>query len=231
MAVWFGLQSKYVSVLELTDQGNLALLDGNNVTVWQSFDHPTDSIVRGQRLVSGQMLKSSMSDETWREGSYSFSIDDDGYLVASYVEADATRGSFMLKSVNNILVLAFIAGSGISFICLGYDGHLKSFWWVESNWIEVIDMFESQIGQCGYPEVCGKYGICSEGGRSCPDGFGPTNYSNWFGSTNSSQRNLGCSPNIPVSCDSLHQHSLLKLEHTDDYSMTYIFPFIPNIRV
>ncbi|GLT31703.1 hypothetical protein SLA2020_064210 [Shorea laevis] len=45
---------KSVSSLKLTHQGNLMLFDGNNETVWQSFDHPTDSLVLGQRLVSGQ---------------------------------------------------------------------------------------------------------------------------------------------------------------------------------
>lgn len=219
--------SNSVSVLKLTDQGNLVLLDGNNATIWQSFDHPTDSIVPGQRLVSGQMLKASMSAETWREGPYSFSIDANGFSVATYVEADATltyyqsrdfelrseTGKFYAEINEDFFGTNLVAGPGVSFIRLGYDGHLRSFWWAESNWLESEDMLESQVGRCGYPTVCGKYGICSEGGCSCPD---------WFRYINSSQQDLGCSPYIPVSCESLHQHSLFKLKSIVDYSELYL---------
>ncbi|KAJ4730390.1 G-type lectin S-receptor-like serine/threonine-protein kinase [Melia azedarach] len=38
--------------LNLTDMGNLVLLDEHNATVWQSFDNPTDSLVPGQKLVA-----------------------------------------------------------------------------------------------------------------------------------------------------------------------------------
>ncbi|KAF3969758.1 hypothetical protein CMV_006473 [Castanea mollissima] len=45
-----------VSGLNLTEEGNLVLSSRNNAVVWQSFDHPTDSLVPGQRMVSGQKL-------------------------------------------------------------------------------------------------------------------------------------------------------------------------------
>lgn len=34
---------KFVAGLNLTDKCNLQLLDENNATIWQSFDHPTDA--------------------------------------------------------------------------------------------------------------------------------------------------------------------------------------------
>ena len=45
-----------VSGLNLTEEGNLVLFSENNAVVWQSFDHPTDSLLPGQRMVSGQKL-------------------------------------------------------------------------------------------------------------------------------------------------------------------------------
>ena len=38
-----------VSGLNLTEEGNLVLFSRNNAVVWQSFDHPTDSLLPGQR--------------------------------------------------------------------------------------------------------------------------------------------------------------------------------------
>ncbi|KAJ6422859.1 hypothetical protein OIU84_027771 [Salix udensis] len=45
--------SSQVSAMQLQDSGNLVLLDRNNVSLWGSFDHPTDTIVMGQSLAVG----------------------------------------------------------------------------------------------------------------------------------------------------------------------------------
>ncbi|KAF5929881.1 hypothetical protein HYC85_000122 [Camellia sinensis] len=52
---------KSVFGLKLTESGNLVLIDGHDATVWQSFDHPTDTLLIGQTLVPGQKLTSSTS--------------------------------------------------------------------------------------------------------------------------------------------------------------------------
>ncbi|GLU07095.1 hypothetical protein SLE2022_240690 [Rubroshorea leprosula] len=202
-----------VSGLKLTDQGNLMLFDRNNKTVWQSFDHPTDSLVLGQRLVSGQKLVASMSHTNWSEGVYSFSIDNNGYFVASaefdaslvYYQSDESQlegktGQFYAEFTNTSLGASLSLGLGVSFIQLGSDGHLRSFGWVESKWKEV-DLFENQVGRCDYPLACGKYGICSAGGCSCPE---PNeNETALFKATNPDQPDLGCSPYVPlISCES-----------------------------
>jgi len=41
---------KSVVGMNLTDTGNLVLFDKNNAAVWQSFDHPTDMLLLGQKL-------------------------------------------------------------------------------------------------------------------------------------------------------------------------------------
>ncbi|GLT44802.1 hypothetical protein SLA2020_186790 [Shorea laevis] len=44
--------------LELLDSGNLVLLGDDERTLWQSFDHPTDTLLSGQEFVEGMSLKS-----------------------------------------------------------------------------------------------------------------------------------------------------------------------------
>ncbi|OMO60958.1 hypothetical protein COLO4_33651 [Corchorus olitorius] len=84
--------------LNLTNQGNLLLLDKTNKVVWQSFDHPTDSLLPGQRLAFGQKLRSSQSDLNLSEGLYSFTIDDQGYFMA-YMEPDPSQVYYWTESV------------------------------------------------------------------------------------------------------------------------------------
>ncbi|GLU07079.1 hypothetical protein SLE2022_240540 [Rubroshorea leprosula] len=217
---------KFVSGMKLTHQGNLILFDGNNKTVWQSFDHPTDCLVLGQRLVSGQKLKANMSATDWTEGLYSFSIgSSDGYFVAS-IGSDATldyyyhssefqtnKKSQFYAEFNDTNFGAFtFARAGVSFIQLGSDGNLRSFSWVESEWKEVDDFFKDGLNRCDYPLACGEYGICSMGGGcNCPEP--DENNTAHFKMINSDNPDLGCSPNVPISCESSSHESLLEIKH------------------
>ncbi|GLU07107.1 hypothetical protein SLE2022_240800 [Rubroshorea leprosula] len=226
---------KSVLKLTLTYEGNLQLFGGNNETVWQSFDHPTDSLVPGQTLVSGQKLVASMSPTNWSEGLYSFSIDKNGYFVA-YIELDATllyyqssnsqsrdqTGQFYAKfGSDNFGTLSFPGeGKGpkgttklwITFyiIQFDHDGHLRAFWLTFLGWEKAYDLFENILESCSYPLVCGEYGICSAGGPcSCPEA--DKNGVTYFRQINSSQT---CSPSNLISCKSPNQ-SLHKVKDVD----------------
>ena len=67
--------------LNLTETGNLVLFDSNNAFVWQSCDHPTDSLVLGQILVFGQKLTASASNKDWSQGLISFFITNDNVVA------------------------------------------------------------------------------------------------------------------------------------------------------
>ncbi|GLU07094.1 hypothetical protein SLE2022_240680 [Rubroshorea leprosula] len=223
---------KFVLGLKLTDKGNLKLFDGNKTTVWQSFDHPTDSLVVGQKLVSGQKLVASMSATNWSEGLYSFSIDNHGYFVA-YVESDDTqlyyRSSDCLLTNQTGQFYAEFNDTGFgtvafprsrdgttrfSVIQLDSDGHLSPFWQTTSEWEKAYDLFEG-LDSCSYPLVCGKYGICSPGGScSCPEADKNRVTYTYFRQINSSQQNFTCSPYNPVYCESPNQ-SLLEVKDVD----------------
>ena len=59
--VWYtNIGTKSVVGLYLSDMGNIMPLNQNNKTIWQSFDHPTDSLLPWQKLMVGQRLTSSV---------------------------------------------------------------------------------------------------------------------------------------------------------------------------
>ncbi|XP_057475014.1 G-type lectin S-receptor-like serine/threonine-protein kinase SD2-5 [Actinidia eriantha] len=61
-----------ISVLgiNITEFGNLVLFNESESVVWQSFDHPTDTLLAGQRLYEGQKLISSSSATIPNRGLY-----------------------------------------------------------------------------------------------------------------------------------------------------------------
>ncbi|KAL4324998.1 hypothetical protein GQ457_11G027570 [Hibiscus cannabinus] len=219
------------SRLSLSAEGNLMLLNRTNRMVWQSFDHPTDSLVRGQRLASGQKLRAS-------EGSYAFAII--GGEFRAYVDSDPSqiyyRNSFMEQENNSRQSYAeflsqrfgtFYVGDSSSFIQLGSDGHLKAYTLTESGW-EGTDLLS--LDRCEYPLVCGRYSACSGEGCSCLD-YASENQTNYFRPENYSNPDLGCYAISPISCDLPHHHSFLQLQgYYSQPIYSYLLPEITTLQ-
>ncbi|XVF57963.1 hypothetical protein PTKIN_Ptkin07bG0024400 [Pterospermum kingtungense] len=217
----------YVSGLNLTEEGNLVLYGRNNETVWQSFDHPTDTLVPGQALVSGQKLTANVSTSNSSAALYSLAPLNDS-LIAS-VEPDAPQVYFELKIEEDKLKymngrfgpFVLPSTSASQFIQLGRDGHLRAYQLRESGWKQVSDLLINYTGACGYPLVCGEYGLCSDGKCTCPKAEG------YFSQVSDSDPSFGCYKNTPVSCkpSDYHSHSLLELK---DFDYFYYIPQIKN---
>ncbi|XP_074558059.1 G-type lectin S-receptor-like serine/threonine-protein kinase LECRK1 [Curcuma longa] len=62
------------------DTGNLVLADATDV-LWQSFDHPTDTLLPGQVLPADGSLRSQLTDADFSEGRFSLVAQADGNLV------------------------------------------------------------------------------------------------------------------------------------------------------
>ncbi|KAF5949186.1 hypothetical protein HYC85_015143 [Camellia sinensis] len=80
----------------------------------------------------------------------------------------------------------------------------------------MANLMTSDIGDCGYPMVCGNYDICSSNGQcSCPEeAIG----NNTFKQINYRQPNLGCSLVTPISCNNSQYHTLLELKNTSYFN-------------
>lgn len=75
---------------------------------------------------------------------------------------------------------------------------LRVYEWGGSSWKQVSDLL-LYLGACGYPFVCGNYGICSNGQCSFPEADDTTNL---FRQVDGRQPNLGCTAMTPISCNS-----------------------------
>ncbi|KAL7588824.1 hypothetical protein Lser_V15G36944 [Lactuca serriola] len=70
------------AVASMKDSGNFVLYDSDQRTIlWQSFDHPTDTLLVGQRLVAGQALFSCVSVADYSIGIFKLSMQIDGHLL------------------------------------------------------------------------------------------------------------------------------------------------------
>ncbi|XP_049412561.1 G-type lectin S-receptor-like serine/threonine-protein kinase SD2-5 isoform X2 [Solanum stenotomum] len=200
---------KSIAGLNLTDEGNLVLFDSKNATVWQSFGHPTDALVPGQRLVPGMKLTASVSTTNWTErGLFSLSATDDGFVA--FVESNPPQTYFLGA-------IAGLNATSAQYMRLESDGHLKVYEW-QSRWTEVGDLLTGYKGECYYPMACGRYGICSRGQCSCPKSS--SNSTTYFRQIDDRQGNLGCSEVTRLTCNALNNHRFLDLQDLDYFTFT-----------
>ncbi|XP_071736514.1 G-type lectin S-receptor-like serine/threonine-protein kinase At5g35370 [Rutidosis leptorrhynchoides] len=212
-----------VDSLQLLDSGNLVLLDRFNNSLWQSFDYPTDTVVSEQRFRVGQTLIASTSLSDLSAGDYSFTVTSgDGILQwrnvsyyrllmdsksiknsnrpISYVTVNGS-GFYLLGDPGPEVVIQVLidtppndVDSGYRILKITYDGHLAVMRYVNNNW---VTDFSTPADSCRNPFRCGKLGLCSGSGCSCPSGF-----------RIDSKTNFGCSfsdptlswPELPESC-------------------------------
>ncbi|GAU50238.1 hypothetical protein TSUD_194730 [Trifolium subterraneum] len=71
------------SSASMLDSGNFVLYGDNNNSsiIWQSFDHPTDTLLGGQSLPCGGQLSSSLSEINSSTGRFRLNMQADGDLV------------------------------------------------------------------------------------------------------------------------------------------------------
>ncbi|KAM3683660.1 hypothetical protein ACB094_12G163300 [Castanea mollissima] len=172
-----------ISAMQLSETGNLVLVDQGNNTLWESFAHPTDTIVMGQRIPIGKSLQSAVTDEDMSEGDYRLEVTDSDVVLQwnkmNYWKLSTDRkavrnsnkavslmvmngtGLYLLASDNSTVVQVALNGSS-SFRSgkLGPDGRFsivrppsRS----DRNWeAEFAGPFED----CDLPLNCKEIGLC-----------------------------------------------------------------------
>ncbi|XP_059629461.1 G-type lectin S-receptor-like serine/threonine-protein kinase LECRK3 [Cornus florida] len=90
-------QDMYIATLDqpasnasMLDSGNFVLYNSDQQIIWQSFEHPTDTLLPSQRLSNGAELFSSASDTDHSKGIFRLAMQTDGHLVQYPVDTPNT---------------------------------------------------------------------------------------------------------------------------------------------
>ncbi|XP_073157391.1 G-type lectin S-receptor-like serine/threonine-protein kinase At5g35370 [Henckelia pumila] len=138
-----------ISSLHLLDSGDLVLVDVENNVFWESFDHPTDVIVVGQRLKVGNSLVSSLS------------VDD----LAEYMMFNFSGVYLMGDDGKQVVISVILSNSDDVSNNSSYFGIAKLF---KDGVFRILRTNEKEYGvpedACRIPFICGKLGLCSYGG-------------------------------------------------------------------
>ncbi|TYH75649.1 hypothetical protein ES332_D04G034300v1 [Gossypium tomentosum] len=72
----------------MLDSGNFVLYNNVNHTIWESFEHPTDTLLGGQALLTNHELISSSSENDHSSGRFHLYMQLDGNLVLYPLQVD-----------------------------------------------------------------------------------------------------------------------------------------------
>lgn len=178
----------------LQDSGNLVLLDAQNVSLWESFSSPTDTLVSGQRLYVGQSLNGAVSGKNLSVGDYRFVVTDGDAVFqwnglnywklsmytsafknsnspVSFLSVNAT-GLYLFASDGSTVVIQVILGLSSNFRIskLDSNGKFSVSKFVSNSWVEELAIPDDD---CRIPFICKKLGLCSSSSCSCPSDFHP----------------------------------------------------------
>ncbi|TKW04352.1 hypothetical protein SEVIR_7G103500v4 [Setaria viridis] len=214
------------TVATLSDGGNLILQKSLDLTdvLWQSFDHPTNSLLPGAKLgrdkVTG-LNRRLVSRKNWVDqapGAYSLELDPTGaaqfILVelnsgVTYWSSGVWNGRFFnsipdmgaySEFVNNsrevYLTTPFQDVTMVMHLSLEVSGQLKAYVWYEQlqDWVTSAVQPKSQ---CDVYAICGPYTICNDNvipSCNCMKGFSIKSLKDW----ELGDRTGGCIRNKPL---------------------------------
>nr|TKS11894.1 hypothetical protein D5086_0000069150 [Populus alba] len=202
---------KRVSAIEMQDSGNLVLLGNGGSVLWQSFSHPTDTLISNQDFVDGMKLVSDPNSNKLthileiKSGDMMLSagfqtpqpywsiqkerrvtIDKGGGKVAV---ASLIGNSWKFYDGNRVLLSQFIFSdstdaNGTSIAVLGNDGFI-SFYNLDDGGSDSQTKIPSD--PCSRPEPCDAHYVCSGNNVcQCPSGL---------------SNRLNCQTEVVSSCD------------------------------
>ncbi|XP_075652419.1 G-type lectin S-receptor-like serine/threonine-protein kinase SD2-5 [Castanea sativa] len=230
------ITNKYVASLNLTDTCNLMLLNKNDETIWQSYEHPTDTLFRGQQLQVGKSLTS-------KEGLFSLNITSEG--IFAYINSNPPQlyysynisgsdtsisgiefqnGSIALldsKKIPRELELPGRSARFARYARFENDGHLRVYTFGPTARDDIL--LATQLYSCDFPTACGNYGVCENKGESCkqctclPDEN--KNGTSYFKAIDVTEPDKGCTPVTNLSCEgeALDRHTFLEVKNITNF--------------
>lgn len=176
-------------ILQLLDNGNLILKNVNNSYLWQSFDHPCDTLIPEMKLGWNFRNNQEWYLTSWRNlqdpstGAYTFRVDPRGLpqlvlrqgSVIQYRSGpwDGARFGLAEMKANTVFRPAFfldadheyysfnnIDDSIISRFVVNQSGLIQHLTWSIRR-KEWVDIATVQSDACDKYAICGSYGICN----------------------------------------------------------------------
>lgn len=241
---------KKIDQARLLDNGNLVVTDLGGKILWQSFDHPTDTLLTDQPITKDIQLVSSVTKGVLSSGYYKFYFDSNNILQLIYDSPNLTsiywpdpfnkwwennRTAYNSTRIGVFNKMGHFVGSdNLKFsasdfghhvmrrLTLDYDGNLRLYSLNKSakTWF-VSWVALSQ--SCEVHGICGLYGLCVYQPKLqciCPLGFEILDPNDW---------RKGCKPTFNVSYYSPGQLRFVQLPHTDfwgiDFNYTNYLPY------
>ncbi|KAK9098732.1 hypothetical protein Syun_025777 [Stephania yunnanensis] len=191
--IWFtDTANNGVSALQLLDSGNLILVGNNGEPLWQSFSHPTDTLLEGQFFSDGMKLVSKPNSNNlsfylevvsgdlilyagfrtpqpyWSLGKERRKIvESDGEVYSASIVSNTWRSFDRSQHLLSQFIFSDNSDPNVTWAAvLGNDG-LISFTSLQSGGSSTAQKIPQDF--CSTPEPCGSYFICIGDNRcQCP---------------------------------------------------------------
>ncbi|KAI7750778.1 hypothetical protein M8C21_025760 [Ambrosia artemisiifolia] len=189
---------KGVSAMQLLDSGNLVLVGSDGGVVWQSFDHPTDTLMPKQEFRTGMKLVSDSrnnltfaleikagdlilsagyrSPQTyWAMGKDKRKIinKEGGNLESANIEGNSWRFFDQTKVLLGQFVFADGSNANTTWAAVLEDDGFVRFYNLPGK---IKGDFEIPGDSCSTPQSCSPYFVCHDGNTcQCPSGLNVIN--------------------------------------------------------
>ncbi|KAG6669474.1 G-type lectin S-receptor-like serine/threonine-protein kinase SD2-5 [Carya illinoinensis] len=226
--------------MELQDTGNLVLVGGGGRILWQSFSHPTDTLLPGQEFLDGMQLKSfpnrhglshyldSRSGDLILSAGFEtpqlyWSISKDTRKTNNSISGKVHSVTLVFTSwnfydQNKTLLWQFVFSNSPGWnafwaAVLGSDGSI-SFYDLQKGKSVTPEAIKIPPSSCGTPEPCDPYHVCSFDNRcQCPSLL---------------RSNSDCKPQINSMCNG--SKSSVKLLHIGEelnyFALNFVTPLM-----
>ncbi|KAK1426327.1 hypothetical protein QVD17_14998 [Tagetes erecta] len=124
--LWCSQSIANVSYGVMNDTGNFVIVDRNSSNVWESFNHPADTMLPTQILGRGGVINSKLSQTNFSKGRFQLQLLEDGNLVfkSRNIDFDFTYNTYF-ESLTNDRINSSNSGNQLIFDAMGYLYILK----------------------------------------------------------------------------------------------------------